>query len=331
MTKTIVTSLDEAQGAGGLASREKSLALNSELVKSTNQRALQRNQASRWASAAGGNELTLSLVIPAYNEEGYLAACLSAIANQTVLPDEVIVVDNGSTDKTVRIAEQYRFVKLVRESRRGVLFARNTGFGRASSQIVGRIDADTMLPPRWVENIKEAFADQAVTAVTGPVSYYDMPFPAINHYPDHLMRSSIYNWSPKSPFLFGSNMAIRKTAWEQLSPGLCQHQDIHEDLDLAVHLYKAGRKILYDKDLLAGASGRRYNDSLAQFHGYMSMYRRTYLIHGLHSLAGYAAVSVYWAGYIVVHPFRKAWFNLYGLIRPLESLSQQARKNPMQS
>ncbi|OGL36249.1 hypothetical protein A3E49_03725 [Candidatus Saccharibacteria bacterium RIFCSPHIGHO2_12_FULL_49_19] len=276
-------------------------------------------------------KLTLSLVIPVFNEEGYLDACLGAIAGQTVQPDEVIVVDNRSTDKTIAVAKRYRFVKIISENRQGVIFARNRGFNVAKGQIIGRIDADTVLPPRWVEHIKQLFANCQVSAATGPVSYYDMPLPAINHYPDHLMRSSIYNWSPKSPFLFGSNMAIRKRSWNALRTELCRHQDIHEDLDLAVHLYQAGQKILYDKALLAGASGRRYNDRLAQFYGYMSMYRRTYLSHDLHSLAGYAAVTVYWAGYLVVHPIRYLWLRSAGAVMPLEPLSRQARKNPMKS
>ena len=276
-------------------------------------------------------KLTLSLVIPVYNEEDYLEACLSAVANQTVMPDEVIVIDNGSTDRTVAVARQFRFVKVLHEGRRGVIFARNRGFKVASGQIIGRIDADTLLPPRWTESIKRAFDDQTIAAATGPVNYYDMPFPLINHYPDHLMRSSIYNWSPKSPFLFGSNMAIRKTAWNSVEAELCRHQNIHEDLDLAVHLYQSSQRIRYDKSLLAGASGRRYNDNLLQFHDYMSMYRRTYLSHNLHSLAGYAAVAVYWAGYVVVHPARYLWFAFSRAIHPLGPLSRQARKNPMKS
>ena len=276
-------------------------------------------------------ELTLSLIVPVYNEEAYLKACLSAIANQTIQPNEVIVVDNGSADRTLRIAKQYRFIKIVQESRKGVLHARNKGFGLARGDIIARIDADTILPPRWVQKVRTAFADRKVTAVTGPVNYYDMPFPSINHLPDHLMRSSIYNWSPKSPFLFGSNMAIRRSTWHKVRSDLCLRQDIHEDLDLAVHLYNTGHKILYDKNLLAGTSGRRYNDKFSQFSNYMSMYRRTYLSHRLHSLAGYGAVAVYWFGYIVIHPLRHFWFALLGLTRPLIPLSKQARKNPMNS
>ena len=55
------------------------------------------------------NKLTLSIVIPVFNEQRYIKACLDSIAAQTVKPDEVIVVDNNSTDKTVQIAKKYKF------------------------------------------------------------------------------------------------------------------------------------------------------------------------------------------------------------------------------
>src|SRR6185437_1716246 len=59
--------------------------------------------------------LTLSLVIPAYNEERYIKHCLDAIASQTVTPMEVFVVDNNSTDSTAAIAKNYEFVQVLSE------------------------------------------------------------------------------------------------------------------------------------------------------------------------------------------------------------------------
>lgn len=273
--------------------------------------------------------LTLTLVIPVYNEQDHLESCLSAIARQTVAPEEVIVVDNNSTDKSREIAKQFPFVRLLRESKQGVLFAKNTGFNSARGEIIGRIDADSILPPRWVESVKNFMAKNDYAALTGPVNYYDMPLPETNYHLDHWMRSSIYNWSPKSPFLFGSNMAIRASVWRQTKPKLCADTYMHEDLDLAVHLYQAGHKILYTKQLLAGASGRRYNDSPRRFYRYISMYRQTYLRHGLHSLAIYSATGIYSLGYIILHPWLKVWYRLYSALWPLMPLTRQARKNPM--
>lgn len=272
--------------------------------------------------------LTLSIVIPVFNEQDHIEACLNAIAAQTVKPEEVIIVDNNSSDDTIRIAERFPFVKILSESRQGVLFAKNTGFRAAKSEIIGRIDADSLLPPRWVETVKRLMAG-GFDALTGPVNYYDMPLPETNHLLDHWMRASIYNWSPKSPFLFGSNMAIRSRTWKDIQACLCADTYMHEDLDLAIHLYEQGHEILYTDQLLAGASGRRYNDSPRRFYRYISMYRQTYLRHGLHSLAIYSATGIYSLGYILLHPWLKLWYGLYSFVRPLAPLTREARKNPM--
>lgn len=274
-------------------------------------------------------KLTLTIVIPVFNEQNHIKACLTAIAAQTVMPDEVIVVDNNSSDNTVEIVRQFPFVKLLFEKRQGVLFAKNKGFNAARSDIVGRIDADSILPPLWVEVVKKEMQNRNYTAITGPVNYYDMPLPEKNYHLDHWMRASIYNWSPKSPFLFGSNMAIRRSVWMMIRARICADTFMHEDLDLAIHLHKEGFKILYTHSLLAGASGRRYNDSPRRFYRYISMYRQTYLRHGLHSLAIYSATGIYSVGYIILHPWLKAWYKFYAALWPMMPLARQPRKNPM--
>jgi glycosyltransferase involved in cell wall biosynthesis len=277
------------------------------------------------------NALSLSLVIPVYNEQSHLKACLEAIAVQQDFPDEVIVVDNNSTDLTAAVANSYPFVKLISEKKQGVLAARTKGFNFAKSDIIARIDADTILPAGWVATVKNSFLKTSVDAVTGPVNYYDMPFSASNYRFDHFMRSSIYNWSPKSPFLFGSNMAIKRSTWRTISPKLCSDSYMHEDLDLAIHLDKTGHNIHYVPQMLAGASGRRYNDKFGRFYIYLSMYRQTYLRHNIHCLAIYSATGVYWFGYFLVHPWRGFWYKIHSWLNPMALLTRQSRKNPMNS
>lgn len=275
---------------------------------------------------------TLSIVIPVYNEEDYLPACLDAIADQTVVPKEVIVVDNNSTDDTARIARRYSFVKVIKERRQGVFFAARRGFNAAKSDIIGRIDADTLLPPDWTEIALREISDKNVAAVTGPVNYYDMPLPHANYWFDHVMRDLTYRFAYKnSPFLYGSNLAIRRTVWKSLAAGLCTQQDIHEDIDLAIHVKEAGHEIVYAKSLLSGASGRRYNDGLKSFKNYIGMYRRTYSGHSLYSLAIYPALFMWSLGYVLMHPWRNIWYSLYNRINDFYPLSRQARKNPMSS
>jgi glycosyltransferase involved in cell wall biosynthesis len=274
--------------------------------------------------------LTLTIVIPAYNEQSYLAACLDSIADQTIMPTEVIVVDNNSTDDTIKIAKEYSFVKVMKEKKQGVFFASRKGFNAAKSDVIGRIDADTILPSSWVESIQDHLAENSVAAVTGPVNYYDMPLPHANYWFDHMMRVLTYNLAyDNSPFLYGSNLAIRRKVWRQLASRLCTDPDIHEDIDLAIHVKQKGHEIVYSKSLLSGASGRRYNDGMRSFGGYIGMYRRTYSRHKMHSMAIYPALFMWSLGYLLMHPWRNLWYSLYGRLNNLYPISRDARKNPM--
>lgn len=244
----------------------------------------------------------------------------------------MLVVDNNSTDKTVEVAKEFKFVKIIHESRQSVLFARNAGFDAAKGDIIGRIDADTVLPEDWVENVLFDFVDPELAAVTGPVSYYDMPIPWFNYWLDHSLRKSLSDFAPDCPFLFGSNMAIRKDAWRRIKPELCLDSSVHEDLDLAIHMQKLKLQMLYDKWLHAGSSSRRYEDSWPDFLNYGLMFRESYRMHGIRSFAPRAVTTYYTFGYLVLRPTRKLYDPISrqrSLKHAINNRREGARKNPM--
>ncbi len=95
---------------------------------------------------------TVSLVIPAYNAEAYLREALDSAFAQTRPPDEVIVVDDGSGDRTPEIAASYGDrVRLLRQPNRGEAAARNTGVRVARGDLIAFLDADDTLLPRCLE------------------------------------------------------------------------------------------------------------------------------------------------------------------------------------
>ena len=89
----------------------------------------------------------ISILIPVYNEEKIIAECLTAltiIKQKSVYPIEIIVCDNGSTDRTFEIVKQFEpNVLLVREERRGTSIARQTAFEYSQGALIACIDADT--------------------------------------------------------------------------------------------------------------------------------------------------------------------------------------------
>lgn len=233
---------------------------------------------------------TVSIVIPAYNEEETILPCLEACIAQTVQAHEIIVVNNKSTDKTVEIVREVQslypdapIILVEQADSQGITPTRNKGFNTATGEILGRIDSDSIIEPNWVEETAKAFEDPSVDAITGPVIYYDMPFRRFGKVADNTLRKAMFNLARDYKFLFGSNMAMTREAWLAVRDETCADEEdlMHEDLDLAVHVNRAGLNIVYCSQMIAGMSGRRMDDSPADIVSYLGRYDRTYNHHGI--------------------------------------------------
>jgi glycosyltransferase involved in cell wall biosynthesis len=228
-------------------------------------------------------KLNVSIVIPAYNEEGQLALCLDAIARQTVKPFEVIVVDNNSTDNTVAIAKKYPFVTVLRERRQGVVHARNAGFNAARGDIIGRIDAETVMQPDWVERVQRIFMRSDVDAVSGSIGFTDVPFERFFARVELFCRRYLArNLSRLGElFLYGGNMALRREVWQDIRGKLCDNREFHEDQDLAAHFAYTPYKLTFDEKLRVRVSARRVDSPPKSYYSYVMANSRTYAAHGL--------------------------------------------------
>lgn len=203
--------------------------------------------------------LTLSLIIPVYDEENHIGDCLRSIERQTVAPDEVIVVDNNSTDRTVEIAQGFPFVKIVYEKKQGLIPARDKGFDTAKGDLLGRLDADSVLEPDWVEVAKQTFKDKDVDAASGPARIFvdsHLPFWHTTLWTEiyFLFALAIFRFR----VLWGPNMIVRREAWLEAKSKLGKDDKlVHEDQDLSVVLKSYGRKISFIHNLLITTDGRR--------------------------------------------------------------------------
>lgn len=245
---------------------------------------------------------SLSVVIPAYNEECLLKACLQSIADQTVKPDRVFVIDNNSTDRTAEVAAGYSFVTIVRESKQGIVYARNRGFNlslRQGCDIIGRIDADSKLPPTWVATVKRFYDDPAHgnVALNGGAHFYNLRtgrlvgtvYDFVIHRLNRLILGYYFPW--------GSNMAMPAELWRRVAPDVCDHTDVHEDLDLGIHLHEAGVKTVYRSRLRVGAVARRIMERRGMLWPYLRMWTHTMHSHRVRLWALTVPLSVgIWCG-----------------------------------
>lgn len=209
--------------------------------------------------------MKLSLIIPAYNEELYLATCLDhAIAELTAHAKhgeyEIIVVNNASTDRTAEVAARYREVRVVYEPIKGLTRARQKGLEAASGDILAFIDADTRMPAGWLIKVLDAYARRVnLVCVSGPYRYFDLP--GIKS----LLVKFYWLALAKPTFWFtgymavGGNFAASKQALLRIGGFDTSIAFYGEDTNIARRLADEGR-VYFDLGMVMETSARRLKE-----------------------------------------------------------------------
>lgn len=202
--------------------------------------------------------LKISIVIPAYNEEVNIARCLDSLASQTRIANEIIVVDNNSTDNTVNVAQRYK-VRIIAQSIQGIPPSTYAGLNAATGDILVRCDADCILPPSWLADIEATFlANDTLAALTGPGYFYDCNKITAWLADIFYMKAYFaltYLALAHSP-LFGSNFAIRSSSWKAIKDKVHhERNDIHDDMDISIHIGPKAN-VQYVSNLRVGISAR---------------------------------------------------------------------------
>lgn len=206
--------------------------------------------------------MKLSIVIPAYNEEAYLGACLQAVAAELQAqaargPFEIVVVDNASTDRTAAVACAVPGVELVHEPRKGLTQARQCGLDAARGAILAYVDADTRMPAGWVGRLLDGFErDPAVVCVSGPYRYHDLARfkGALVHAYWAVIARVAYAFTRY--MAVGGNFAARRDALARIGGFDTSIAFYGEDTDIARRLATVGR-VVFDWDLVMPTSARR--------------------------------------------------------------------------
>ena len=209
----------------------------------------------------------LSIIIPALNEENYIFDCLKSILKLDGLSNfsyEVIVIDNGSTDRTKDVVkEKFPNVKVVSELRKGVTIARNRGGFEAAGEILVFFDADVMAPWDWLKRASNILNNNSeIVAISGPYVY-----DGLNFFQCLLVKFFYYFFANAGEILFsdllkkggimqGGNIAVRADVFKRVG-GFDETVSFWGDETmLARKLIKFG-KIKFLQSLWVKSSARR--------------------------------------------------------------------------
>jgi glycosyltransferase involved in cell wall biosynthesis len=209
-------------------------------------------------------DLRISVIVCAHNEEAHLAACLHSLLAQTRPPDELIVIDNASTDATAAIAAAIPSVRVVCEPRKGLVTARETGRREARGNVLAYVDADCRAPLAWLARVARHFErDASLVALSGPYRYYDWDF-----FGRALIRAYDVTLAPATQVLvkhilrlgtifYGGNFAVRRSALDAIG-GFDTSIEFHgEDTNLGRRLFAVG-KVALKYDCYLYTSARRF-------------------------------------------------------------------------
>ncbi|MBS7634297.1 glycosyltransferase [Candidatus Bathyarchaeota archaeon] len=225
----------------------------------------------------GDHDPFVSVIVPAFNSEATIKDLLESLMLLDYGKEnlEIIIVDGGSTDRTVEIAKIYP-VQIIVESRRGINVARNAGVKSSKGEILVFTDSDCVVPKDWVRKIVEDFRDQSVGCLGGSALRYEDNF--LSRYADISVVPVLRRFRKREildsvklllRYPAGCNMAFRREAMEKA--GLFNekiHYGFDED-DLAERVCKLGYKMLLDPEVIVWHKHRRsLLNLLKQFFNY---------------------------------------------------------------
>jgi glycosyltransferase involved in cell wall biosynthesis len=208
--------------------------------------------------------LALSVIVCAFNEERYIQACLHSLLAQSRPPDEILLVNNASTDRTAELAAAVPGVRVVDEPRKGLVVARETGRRAAAGDVLVYVDADCRMPFEWLERVERQFlVRRPIAAASSGYRFYDWDLAG-----RLLVRAYDYTVAPfghwfvqdvlrRGAILYGGNFAVTREALHAIG-GFDTSIEFHgEDTNLGRRLAAIGR-VRLSQCCRVYTSARRY-------------------------------------------------------------------------
>lgn len=214
----------------------------------------------------------LTVVVPAYNVSDYLASCLDSVLAQTYTNLDVLVIDDGSTDDTPRVADAYarehKRVRVIHQPNAGLGAARNKGLDNSTSQFITFVDSDDLVPSQAYERAMSSLHSTGSDVCIGSVSRFDrrnkwLPFwVRLAHDEDRLSITGS-EFPPIMWDVFAWNKVYRRSTWDRLV-GRFPEGTLYEDQECTAELFTGDAKLDVLKDVGYNWRLRDDNSSITQ-------------------------------------------------------------------
>lgn len=160
----------------------------------------------------------VSIVMPVFNSPDRAKTCIEALLRQTYPKDrhEIIVVDNGSTDNTQQVIQQYPVTFLVEDSIQSPYPARNKGINHASGEIIAMIDINCTPVSSWLENGVKSLQSEGADLVGGKVTFTFSPESTLAEWFDSISNVKMKSSIEKRRVAKGGNLFVRKYVFESV-------------------------------------------------------------------------------------------------------------------
>ena len=182
--------------------------------------------------------MNISFIVPLHNEETTIVLCMEAIVAQMRSGDEVIVVDNGSSDSSISKINSFSNITIIEKPKCTIAAVRNAGAAIAKGDILAFIDADCVLSNYWRVEVAKSLKDDGVGATGSKV---DIPDDAV--WIERVWYSQRDDKCSRVSYINSGNFVVRKSIFDKVG-GFSEELITGEDSELGWRINKAGYAII---------------------------------------------------------------------------------------
>ncbi len=192
----------------------------------------------------------VTVAIPCYNGARYLEQTIKSVLTQQRPAEEILVIDDGSTDESAAIAARHPVRLVSHSTNRGLSAVRNTAISESVGDILAFIDVDAVAHPIWLETLHTSYTDGGVSGAGGPGIESNIQSKADRWRQLHATQGHGDRPLHHAPYLFGLNMSFRVDALRKVGGFDANLRTNAEDMDIGYRLNDAGCRLVYRPDAI---------------------------------------------------------------------------------